>query len=450
MRLSFYLAGLLLVSATGKGYSELPRKGRKGLDRVSGFVLLTRSSFFQEVAVPNVDDLTTFSIDWYSDDGAIARRALAGEPITILQRDPFYDHWGTRRHVGDKGMAQFVDNWNHRLTRGIRRQHVAINQEHDGPAIGWYTEILAGQEGVAARMAWNRNGRRLLEQGGYAYFSPAVAWRMRDKETNEWVYNQIAGGGVTNDPYLGETTALMRRGFSYRKGGFLMSDNQKPQAPDELNLILRGAMRLFSALGQPVTFEGATPAGEGATASPPADVSELTQQVAELRQQVEQATGSISTLTTQRDTALEQAATLAGRVSTVEQNRLVERFRGMVASQFSHLPGTTDQLADELLWLFTRDAPANGDAADATRPHYAFFSELLTRASKQYQSAFSSRGSLTAPEGSVFEQVQSLIAKYTKDHEGVSADEAQSAVFASNPQLYGQYLLELDNEEARQ
>lgn len=401
------------------------------------------------LAEPIVDDSTTFSIDWLSNDGAIARRALSGEPITILQRDPFYDHWGTRRHVGDEGMAQFVDNWNHRLTRGIRRQHVAINQEHDGPAIGWYTEILAGQDGVAARMAWNRNGRRLLEQGGYAYFSPAVAWRMRDKETNKWVYNQIAGGGVTNDPYLGETTALMRRGFSYHKGGFLMGDKNATQPQDELNILMRGAMRLFSALGQPVTIPGATPAGEGAAAPPPADVSELTQQVADLRQLVEQSTGSITTLTTQRDAALEQAAALAGRVSSVEQGRLVERFRGMVASQYSHLPGTTAQLADELLWLFTLDAPANGDS-EAARPHYDFFRELLTRADNQYESAFAARGSLTAPEGSIFEQVQNLISKYTKDHEGISADDAQAAVFAANPQLYGQYLLELDKEEARQ
>lgn len=396
----------------------------------------------------NVDDFTTFSIDWYSDDGAIARRALAGEPITILQRDPFYDKIGIRRHVGDDGMALFVDNWNHRMTRGIRRQHVAIKQEHDGPAIGWYTEILAGQEGVAARMAWNRNGRRLLEDGGYAYFSPAVAWKMRDKETNKWVYNQIAGGGVTNDPYLGETTALMHRGLSFHKGGFLMGNNDSPNPQDELGVFMRGAMRLFSALGQPVVIPGATPAGEGAAAPPPADVSELTNQVAELRQQVEQATGSISTLTTQRDTAREQVETLVGRVSSVEQARLVEQFRGMVTSQFSNLPGTTDQLADELLWLFTQNAPANGDSE--ARPHYDFFRELLTRADSQYQSAFSSRGSLLAPEGSILSQVSNLIAKYTKAHEGVSADDAQSAVFAANPHLYGQYLLELDKEEARQ
>jgi hypothetical protein len=289
----------------------------------------------------------------------------------------------------------------------------------------------------------------LLEQGGYAYFSPAVAWKMRDKETNKWVYNQITGGGITNDPYLGETTALMRRGLSFQKGGFLMGDNQKPNPQDELGLLVRGAVRLFRMLGTPVTIPGATPAGEGATIPPASvDVSELTSQVAELRQQVEQATGSISTLTTQRDTALKQVETLVGRVSTVEQARLVEQFRGMVASQFSHLPGTTDQLADELLWLFTLDAPTNGDD-DTTRPHYAFFRELLTRADGQYQSAFATRGRITAPEGSIFEQVQNLIAKFKIDNKDTSDEAAQSAVFAANPQLYGQYLLELDNEEVQ-
>jgi hypothetical protein len=405
---------------------------------VSGVLLLTRLFLFWEVGVGN--DLTTFSIDWLANDSAVARRALAGEPITILQREPFYDKIGIRRHLGKDGVAQFVDNWNHRLTRGIRRQNIAIDEEHKGPAIGWYTEILPGENGVAARMAWNSNGRRLLEQGGYAYFSPAVAWKMRDKETNKWVYNQIVGGGVCNDPYLGETTALMRRGLSFRKGGFLMDDDNAGNPQDELGPTLRGLRRFFSGLGQADPPGAAPPGGDTA----PADLSKLTQQLDELRQQVDKATGSISTLTTERDSALEQVQTLVGRVSTVEQARLVEQFRGMVTARFSHLPGTTDQLADQMLWLFSRDAPSV--EGETTRPHYDFFSTLLAKADGVYKTAFTNKGANIPVPGSIVERVNGMIAKYRQANKDASEEDAMSAVFAANPAMYGEYLTQVDNE----
>jgi hypothetical protein len=152
----------------------------------------------------------SFFLDLLSEDAAIgmaAQRALAGEPITIIPQGIFWRD-GVNRHVDDQVVEQFVENWRHRLDRGLRRNRLAVDADHNGRALGWYKDVMALDSGVGATFSWNRAGRQALEESEFSYFSPSVYWQMRDRVTNEWVHNVVAGGALTNYPFFGEQTAL--------------------------------------------------------------------------------------------------------------------------------------------------------------------------------------------------------------------------------------------------
>jgi hypothetical protein len=112
------------------------------------------------------------------------------------------------RNVDDQAVDEFVVNYRDRLDRGLRRSRLAVDQDHNGRALGWYQDVMALPEGVGSTFQWNRAGREALEANEFAYFSATVYWQMRDRVTNQTVNNVLAGGALTNYPYFGEATAL--------------------------------------------------------------------------------------------------------------------------------------------------------------------------------------------------------------------------------------------------
>lgn len=149
-------------------------------------------------------------------DAAITQRVLAGEPITIIPKGPFV-RGGVTRDITDDVVVQFVDNWAHRLDRGIRRRQLAVDVDHDGRAVGWFTEVLP-LDGVGAKFRWNKRGREMLQEGEYAYFSPTVYWWQEDAQ-GQTVENQVGGGALTNYPFFGEATALYGMQAAVLPGG---------------------------------------------------------------------------------------------------------------------------------------------------------------------------------------------------------------------------------------
>jgi hypothetical protein len=158
-----------------------------------------------EEAAMHVD--TGFFVDLFADDGSNVSRALSGEAITILPMGTFW-RGGKEREINDAVVGQFVDNWEHRTERGIRRSRLAVDVDHDGRARGWYQDVMALSSGVGATFKWNKSGRAALESQEYAYFSPTVYWMQHDRVTNAVVKNQLGGGALTNYPFFGEATAL--------------------------------------------------------------------------------------------------------------------------------------------------------------------------------------------------------------------------------------------------
>ena len=139
-------------------------------------------------------------------DPAIGQRVLAGEPVVIIPRGPFV-RGGVTRDITDAVVGQFGGDWEHRLDRGIRRRQLAVDTDHDGRAVGWFTNVLPMDGGVGAAFRWNRKGREALQEAEYAYFSPTIYWWQEDAK-GEAVENQLGGGAMTNYPFFGEATAL--------------------------------------------------------------------------------------------------------------------------------------------------------------------------------------------------------------------------------------------------
>lgn len=129
------------------------------------------------------------------------------KPFRILPVGPLY-RYGQRTVTVDD-IALFEDNWRNRKSRGIRRERVAIDIEHEPGAIGYYT-IIYGQaeEGLWAKIALTPRGRDVLAKRDFFFFSPTVAWDSIDVKTGETIRNQIVGGALTNYPVLGDDTAL--------------------------------------------------------------------------------------------------------------------------------------------------------------------------------------------------------------------------------------------------
>lgn len=146
-------------------------------------------------------------------DPAIGQRVLAGEPVVIIPKGPFV-RGGVTRDITDAVIGQFVENWEHRLDRGIRRRQLAVDTDHDGRAVGWFTNVLPMDGGIGATFRWNRKGREALQEGEYAYFSPTIYWWQEDAK-GQAVENQLGGGAMTNYPFFGEETAL----YSMRLAG---------------------------------------------------------------------------------------------------------------------------------------------------------------------------------------------------------------------------------------
>ncbi len=390
-----------------------------------------------------------FFIDLYSMEGgkSSAARALAGEPILILPKGTFYRN-GRAYEVNDETIKEFLDNYANRLNRGIRRDRLAVDIDHEGGAVGWYKDLLELPNGLGATFGWTKKGRAALEEDEFAYFSPSIYWEQTDQVTNQKVRNQVGGGALTNYPFFGEITALYSAGggilyLGDGDGGSMGNGtNGGGQGGGDQPLTMEGFRAFFAEL-----FGGLRsmqPAGQQAP-----DMSEFNQKFAQftsematMKTQLQEANAKLTAKTAESDQYKAQLEGAAGRISVIEQERQLERFTMMAAAKFSHMPGESGQLAQQLRWLYSMDQ-------EKDQSHAQFFSQLLEKADTVLAEAFSARGSGATRIGSgkTMEKINVEVAKYRAAHTEADYTQALSEVFAQNPDLYREYELEQDESQ---
>ena len=106
-------------------------------------------------------------------------------------------------------MKEFVKNFNSGL-----RNDIPINEGHEvmdeKPAIGWFKKLVnKGSDGLWAVVEWTEQGKDLLRQKAYKYFSPEFYQQYEDPETRRVYNNVLVGGALTNKPYFKELTPVV-------------------------------------------------------------------------------------------------------------------------------------------------------------------------------------------------------------------------------------------------
>jgi phage I-like protein len=368
----------------------------------------------------------TYSIDLLAPDGAVARKALAGEPILVYPKGTHHRPvpWGDAIRtwtVDDTVVQQLVDNYAHRETRGLRQSRLPVNEDHRGSrALGWFNQVIALPDGVGATFTWNKKGREALENGEFSYFSVEIWDEVLDRVTGEKVHNQIGGGALTNYPFFGEATALMSRIAGGPSSEFTGGDPMS----EELEKLKAERNWLQNLLHSLFARSGAAPA--------PGEMLEiqsdpLREQFTQLQEQVNQFTAQLQTVQGERDAYAAQLQNLQGELMTVQDARAVERF-SVLAESYTHLPAQTSDLAQQLRWLHE---------ADPEGAHREFFTGLLRRADDTFAIYFREHGVQRGTETDTESRIVAAVSAYQAEHPGVEYRMALDAVLTAHPEFKG-------------
>lgn len=132
------------------------------------------------------------------------------EPPKEIQVLPF----GTWEHpaygkikIKNKELSEFEKNFNNEIRRDL-----PINVEHKQTegAVGWFKSVInKGKDGLWASVEWTKQGRQLLEEKVFKYFSPEFYSTYEDPETGKKYNNVLVGGALTNMPYFKGLKAIV-------------------------------------------------------------------------------------------------------------------------------------------------------------------------------------------------------------------------------------------------
>jgi hypothetical protein len=99
----------------------------------------------------------------------------------------------------DSFCNEMISNFNNR----VYQQEIPIDVDHNfGKAYGKITELKHDNEGLKAKIKFNKMGRELIEDEVYMYFSIAYADPYRSAKTSEEFNNVLVATALTNHPAL--------------------------------------------------------------------------------------------------------------------------------------------------------------------------------------------------------------------------------------------------------
>ncbi len=111
--------------------------------------------------------------------------------------------------ITPKDIKEFKKNFDAKIRKGV-----PITAGHDGfaetEAMGWVTELVdKGKKGLFAIIEWTKQGKTLLEEKSFKYFSPEYYRVYEDPETRKEYENVLTGGALTNSPYFKKLKAVV-------------------------------------------------------------------------------------------------------------------------------------------------------------------------------------------------------------------------------------------------
>ena len=105
--------------------------------------------------------------------------------------------------IDSSDIKEFKKNFDDRIRNDIpiTEGHEVFGEEK--PAVGWFKELMdRGEKGLFATIEWTKEGKALLTERSYKYFSPEFYSEYEDPETREIFENVLVGGIITPDSKL--------------------------------------------------------------------------------------------------------------------------------------------------------------------------------------------------------------------------------------------------------
>lgn len=399
-----------------------------------------------------------YVVDLHSDLPQIDGKPDFSQPFRILPVGTIHRYGEREVEVAD--IAEFEDNWQNRRSRGIRREKVIIDVEHEPGGVGLYADIFSRQkDGLWAKIGLTPRGQELLAEKDFWFFSPTVAWASKDRVTGEVINNQIVGGALTNFPVFGDDTRLpasyseaalnrMRaEGFdmsAYKRnlrGLYVDTLTQKGDLSmtNQLSTEERGAFQIVVDLLSRFLPKGGDPMPDDKDKDPkdtPSPTQVSAESFAAVQAELATLKGDVEKLSTERDEFAEQLKSSQEQLATETTARQLQEMREHV-QEFSHLalplelsedaPKGSQTAPQHFAWL------RNADKSDG-QIHWAFFNAVLGAANAGLEEAqtYTQLGASTGAELSEDDKLHKLIAAYAKAHE-VDYYTALKAVTAEGP-----------------
>lgn len=105
-------------------------------------------------------------------------------------------------------IQQFKDNFDAHVRNGV-----FITAGHEGfeelPAVGWIESVEVRDTGLWGAVEWNPDGKELLSEKAFKFFSPEFYQEYADPQTHQVYKNVLTGGALTKSPYFKELEALV-------------------------------------------------------------------------------------------------------------------------------------------------------------------------------------------------------------------------------------------------
>lgn len=104
-------------------------------------------------------------------------------------------------------IKEFIQNFKDKIRRDL-----PITAGHDNgmsggelPAIGWFVDLIdRGVNGLYAVVEWTEEGKKMLKEKAFKYFSPEFYEEYEDPQSRKRYKHVLVGGALTNSPYFKE------------------------------------------------------------------------------------------------------------------------------------------------------------------------------------------------------------------------------------------------------
>lgn len=112
--------------------------------------------------------------------------------------------------IDENDIKEFVKHFKEGIRKGVPITEGHANIGEELPAVGWFKKLInKGSDGLWAIVEWTKQGKELLSQKAYKYFSPEFYRSYEDPETHKVYTNVLTGGALTNMPYFKSLKAIV-------------------------------------------------------------------------------------------------------------------------------------------------------------------------------------------------------------------------------------------------